>query len=351
MVGNDLKLDEGIGICGKEGQSVPVGVGIPTIKIGSHDRGRHGRMIDPELASKPSGWLSTAARPMPNARWSEGEEFSAHGPHAVARDAEGRRIARARDCAFWWAGALARPTRPIFPPKASANWWIRPSRSRPSPPKIRTPGCRIRPSLARFPAILQLYSDDISRIDTRYRIEQARQTEEAAFAADPRITNSEGASFDAYYAASACSPIRAAFSGSYRTSSCSLSTTPVAREGEFMERDYWYSSARSYAKLESPARDRTARRGANRAPSGRAQSSHAESAGDLRSPNGPYRCSATSSMRSRATPSIAKRLSWRANWASAWRPKTSPSSTTARCPASSALRPSTTKAFRRAARW
>jgi TldD protein len=33
MVGNDLKLDEGVGICGKEGQSVPVGVGIPTIKI------------------------------------------------------------------------------------------------------------------------------------------------------------------------------------------------------------------------------------------------------------------------------------------------------------------------------
>ncbi|MEI9814815.1 MAG: metalloprotease TldD [Acidobacteriota bacterium] len=33
MVGNDLMLDEGIGTCGKEGQSVPVGVGIPTIKI------------------------------------------------------------------------------------------------------------------------------------------------------------------------------------------------------------------------------------------------------------------------------------------------------------------------------
>ena len=33
MVGNDLRLDEGIGTCGKDGQSVPVGVGIPTIKI------------------------------------------------------------------------------------------------------------------------------------------------------------------------------------------------------------------------------------------------------------------------------------------------------------------------------
>jgi TldD protein len=33
MVGDDLKLDEGIGTCGKEGQSVPVGVGLPTIRI------------------------------------------------------------------------------------------------------------------------------------------------------------------------------------------------------------------------------------------------------------------------------------------------------------------------------
>ncbi|MCZ6625163.1 MAG: metalloprotease TldD [Deltaproteobacteria bacterium] len=33
MVGTDLKLDEGIGTCGKDGQTVPVGVGLPTIKI------------------------------------------------------------------------------------------------------------------------------------------------------------------------------------------------------------------------------------------------------------------------------------------------------------------------------
>jgi TldD protein len=33
MVGNDLQLDEGIGTCGKDGQSVAVGVGLPTIRI------------------------------------------------------------------------------------------------------------------------------------------------------------------------------------------------------------------------------------------------------------------------------------------------------------------------------
>ncbi|MEO8725240.1 MAG: metalloprotease TldD [Acidobacteriaceae bacterium] len=33
MVGHDLKLDEGVGTCGKDGQSVPVGVGMPTIKL------------------------------------------------------------------------------------------------------------------------------------------------------------------------------------------------------------------------------------------------------------------------------------------------------------------------------
>ncbi len=123
---------------------------------------------------------------------------------------------------------------------------------------------------------LQLYSGDIQSIDTPARIQAALETEEAALSWDPRITNSEGASFSAHSGERIFANSRG-FLGRYRTSSCSISTTPVARVGDAMERDFWFSSARSHRKLASPAAvgrraaERTVRRlGARKVPTQKA---------------------------------------------------------------------------------
>lgn len=98
---------------------------------------------------------------------------------------------------------------------------------------------------------LQLYFDDVDALSTDEKIRRARDAEAAAFAVDPRINNSEGASFDSYTGTRVFANSRG-FLDSYRTSNCSLTTVPVAREGSSMERDYWMTAARSAARLESP---------------------------------------------------------------------------------------------------
>jgi PmbA protein len=98
---------------------------------------------------------------------------------------------------------------------------------------------------------LDLFHNDIERLDTPFKIEQAKLAECAALNFDPRIGTSEGASFDTYQGARYFANSRG-FSGGYRTSTCSLSVVPVAKDGDAMERDFWFSIARSYAKLENP---------------------------------------------------------------------------------------------------
>jgi PmbA protein len=98
---------------------------------------------------------------------------------------------------------------------------------------------------------LGLFCTDIAELDTAARIEMARRTEAAALSADPRIANSEGASFDSHQGRHVFANSRG-FAGEYRTSYCSLSTVPVAQEGDSMERDYWFSLSRGRAGLEEP---------------------------------------------------------------------------------------------------
>lgn len=111
---------------------------------------------------------------------------------------------------------------------------------------------------------LGLYCEDVAELEAARKIEMARETEAAALDFDPRITNSEGASFDSH-AGRHIFANSLGFAGAYRTSYCSLHTIPLARDGDSMERDYWFSMARGLGGLEPPAEiGRTAARRALR---------------------------------------------------------------------------------------
>jgi len=126
------------------------------------------------------------------------------------------------------------------------------------------------------PGDLHLYFDDVYSLSAEERIEWARRAEAAAMAADPRITNSDGGSFDAATGRKAMANSRG-FVGSYRTSYAGVSAAPLATDANGkMQRDGWWSSARSFALLETPeavgaeAARRTLRRlGATRVPTQR----------------------------------------------------------------------------------
>ncbi|MBI5135933.1 MAG: TldD/PmbA family protein [Nitrospirae bacterium] len=97
---------------------------------------------------------------------------------------------------------------------------------------------------------LDLFDGGLS-LSIAERIDLARRAEAVAMGADPRITNSEGASFDSSQGEVAYARSNG-FSGSYRTTSYGLSTVPVAEAGGGMQRDYWFSSARHFADLLDP---------------------------------------------------------------------------------------------------
>jgi PmbA protein len=120
---------------------------------------------------------------------------------------------------------------------------------------------------------LHLYYDDVYSLPAAERVEWARRCEAAALAADPRINNSSGGSFDASTGRRAMANSRG-FTGGYRSSYAGVSAAPLATDGDGkMQRDGWWSSARSFALLERPeavgaeAARRTLRRlGARRVP-------------------------------------------------------------------------------------
>jgi PmbA protein len=106
--------------------------------------------------------------------------------------------------------------------------------------------------LGAIPGDLQLYYDDVYSLPPEERIDYARRAERAALDYDPRIKNSEGGSFEASTGQKALAN-SLGFAGEYRASRCSLYAVPIAQaENGKMQRDYWYSTARTLGRLESP---------------------------------------------------------------------------------------------------
>jgi PmbA protein len=99
---------------------------------------------------------------------------------------------------------------------------------------------------------LSLFYEDVYSLPTEERIAYARRAESAAMQADVRIQNSDGGSFDAASGHKILANSRG-FVGENRSTYCSVSASPIAQEAEGgMQRDYWYSAARTLAKLDSP---------------------------------------------------------------------------------------------------
>jgi PmbA protein len=99
---------------------------------------------------------------------------------------------------------------------------------------------------------LDLYYEDVYGLPTAQRIEYARRAEAAALSVDPRLKKSDGGSFDAATGHKVLANSRG-FVAEYRRSYCSLSAMPIAEtEPGRMQRDYWFSSARTLARLDSP---------------------------------------------------------------------------------------------------
>jgi PmbA protein len=88
-------------------------------------------------------------------------------------------------------------------------------------------------------------------IDAAEAARLARRCEDAAFATDARITNSEGAAVSVQQAHFFAGNTRG-FRGGYASSRHSISVAPIAGRGAGMQRDAWYSSMRDARELASP---------------------------------------------------------------------------------------------------
>ena len=264
---------------------MPVGVGIPDHQDRPHDRGRHGLSGESSTPSWPRTLCSSAlAAGATDAECTiaEGDEFSANVRMRELETSEGSRVARR---------GTAHPERPadrlgvhfrsVGRGHRAAGALGRSSWPR-SPPKIRTRGCRTRTNWGPLPATCGCIAATWSgwRRSSRSTWRDAPKTPRCD--ADPRIANSEGASFDTHTGRHVFANSRG-FAGRV-----SLQLLFVAAWSRWRAKaNPWSATTGTPWRAALPAwrRPKTVgphRRAARPAPAGRGESRDPESAGGLR---------------------------------------------------------------------
>lgn len=115
----------------------------------------------------------------------------------------------------------------------------------------------------RFAGELQLFDSSLAGVPNDLKLDLARRCEGAAFAADPRITNSDGATCSTDTGIRALANSRG-FAGAYRTTAASLQVEVMADDEDGKKRnDHWFSIERFFERLEAP--EEVGRKAAERA--------------------------------------------------------------------------------------
>ena len=99
---------------------------------------------------------------------------------------------------------------------------------------------------------LQLWDEEVLGADAGWALEAARKGERAAQKADPRVTNSEGATFSRTAGAAAFAN-SAGFAGGYRGTYCSFYVEPICDDADGKKRNgYWWTANRFFRALQDP---------------------------------------------------------------------------------------------------
>ena len=287
MVGNDLKLDAGVGTCGKEGQSVPGGRRPADPAHRRPHRRRHAGMSAAGGLLTPDSRDIAASQPLPFAQdelkqriadlLAEAEAQGADAAEAAisvesglsvtVRLGEVETIEHTRDkglgITVYLDGRKGSASTTDFSAQAIKDT-VRAAAS------IARYGaedpCAGLPDASllawEFPDLDLYHPWDLA---TEEAIALAKRCEDAARAADTRIVTSEGATVNSHQGLRIYGNSHG-FIGGYPGTRHSYSCSVIAQDGGGMQRDYWYSAARAEAGLESPesvglrAAERTVRR-------------------------------------------------------------------------------------------